>query len=61
MGIRALFINKPDNVPFERYYRTQRGFTIGLRNIKHAQFKWAIDEDNVRILYPEDVRRRMYA
>ena len=54
--ISALFLNRADNVPFERVYKTRRGFATGVKNMKHAHFKWAIDYDAAKIIYPEQLR-----
>lgn len=55
--IEASFINLNDNVPFQRVYRTQRGFTIALYKMQGVKFLFALDRENSRIIYPEHVKQ----
>lgn len=57
MAIRASFINRPDNVPFNRYYKTRKGFHAALSRMKNYSFLNAIDDESFTIISPKDVRR----
>lgn len=54
-GYHAYFINNADNVPYYRAYLTWASFRRAVAQIKHATFVKAIDYNNMRMVYPEDL------